>query len=133
MKKILLTIFSLVIFSTSLFYVQGDVLAQSAKPNLKDAFKISKTVGENSGYSTKDLDLIEIVITAIQLVLSVLGIIFIIFIIYSGFSWMMAGGNEETVTKAKRVLKNAAIGLVVVIGAYAISYFVVSSFSFLYK
>ena len=60
----------------------------------------------------------------INWVLGLLGIILTLLILYAGFLWFSAGGNEEKVTKAKGILTNAIIGLVIVMGAYAISYFV---------
>ncbi len=62
----------------------------------------------------------------IAVILGFLGVIFLALIIYSGFQWMTAGGNEETITKAKKRLTNAAIGLVIVMAGYIISYFVIT-------
>ncbi len=56
----------------------------------------------------------------VRIVLSLLGIMFLIFIISSGIQWMTAGGNEEKVTKAQQRIKNATIGLIIVILSYAI-------------
>ena len=53
-----------------------------------------------------------------------LGVITLALIIYGGFIWMLAGGNEESVTKAKKILKGAIIGLIVVLVSYSISRFV---------
>lgn len=39
---------------------------------------------------------------------------------------MTAAGNEEQVGKAKKLLTAAIIGLIIVLSAYAISYFVIS-------
>ncbi len=61
----------------------------------------------------------------IRTILSLLGVIFLILILYAGFLWMTAGGNEEQLTKAKNLLKNSAIGLAIVLAAYAITYFVI--------
>lgn len=52
--------------------------------------------------------------------LAFIGIVFFILIIYGGFTWMTARGNEEKVTKAKELIINASIGLVIVLAAYAI-------------
>lgn len=62
----------------------------------------------------------------INVFLSMIGIIFTVLIIYGGYLWMMAKGNSEEVEKAKEIFKNAAIGLVVVISAYAITYFILN-------
>jgi len=40
--------------------------------------------------------------------------------------WMSAGGNEDQVKKAKQWLKNAVIGLALILAAYAIADFAVS-------
>jgi peptidoglycan biosynthesis protein MviN/MurJ (putative lipid II flippase) len=42
-------------------------------------------------------------------------------IFYAGFLWMTARGNDEQVDKAKRIIKNAIIGTVVVLLSYALS------------
>jgi len=62
--------------------------------------------------------------SAINIFLSILGIIFLILMIYGGFTWMKAMGKEEDVSKAKEVIRAAIIGLVIVMSAYAIAYFV---------
>ena len=59
--------------------------------------------------------------------LSLLGIIFVCLIIYGGFLWMTSGGNEVKVMKAKEVLAQAVIGLVIIMSAYAITFFVFQS------
>jgi hypothetical protein len=66
-------------------------------------------------------DIIQLVISAF---LGLLGIIFIVLIIYSGFNWMTAGGDEEKVTLAKNTLTRAVIGLIIIVAAYSITYFV---------
>src|SRR3989344_5648058 len=59
--------------------------------------------------------------------LSIFGVIFMILIIYGGYKWLMASGREEEVKKAKDIIRQAIIGLIIVLGAYAISYFVTTS------
>ncbi len=60
----------------------------------------------------------------ITLVLSFVGVIFVILIIYAGIVWMTASGNEEKVTSAKKIMTDSIIGLIIVVAAYAITYFV---------
>jgi hypothetical protein len=62
----------------------------------------------------------------ISAVLGFVGVIFLILMIYGGFLWMTAGGNEEQVKKARGLIINATIGLIIVIAAYGVVYFVVS-------
>ncbi len=62
--------------------------------------------------------------------LGILGILTTIIMMYAGFKWMTAGGNEDDVATAKKMITAAVIGLVIIMSAYAITTFVISS---LYK
>lgn len=66
----------------------------------------------------------EIVGALIGVFLSFLGVIFFILILYGGFTWMTSGGNEQKILKAKRILTQAVIGIIIVISAYSITSFV---------
>lgn len=66
----------------------------------------------------------NLVIRIIKLFLSFLGLIAIVVVLYAGFRWMTAGGNSEQVMGAKKTLRNAMIGLVLIFMAYGISYWV---------
>jgi hypothetical protein len=56
----------------------------------------------------------------VQTVLGFLGIVFIVLIIYAGIQWMTAEGDEAKVEKAQTTMRNAIIGLIVTVGAYAV-------------
>ena len=73
----------------------------------------------------------EIVAGIVKVALGFVGTLFLIFIIVSGFQWMTAGGNTETITKARQRIINATIGLVIVLGAYAITTFIILKLVFL--
>jgi len=64
----------------------------------------------------------------IGVVLSFVGVLFLALMIYSGITWMTAQGNEQQVTKAKGLLINAVIGIIIVFAAYAITSFIGSNF-----
>jgi hypothetical protein len=53
----------------------------------------------------------------------VLGVLFVCLTVYAGFLWMTAGGNEEHIEKAKKLLFRAVIGLIIVLSAYSIAWF----------
>ncbi len=103
-----------------IFFVVNGVYA-------KEAFEDGlKKTGAGSGHT----ELTEInkgpenvIGLVIQTVLSFLGVIFLGLMIYAGYIWMMARGNEQDVDKAKKILQNAIIGLVVVMAAYVITAF----------
>jgi len=56
--------------------------------------------------------------------LAFIGVLFLILMIYGGFTWMLALGNEQEVTRAKDLIYSAVIGLVIVLAAYAITAYV---------
>lgn len=120
-KKILL--FSLIAVFFPLVFV-------SAGPNLQDAFSgpLLDDVSSKAGYSG-EYSVYDIIGAVVQGALGLLGIIFLILMVYGGYAWMTAHGDEQKVTKAKDTIRSAIIGLIVVLGAYAISYFVVDRLS----
>ncbi len=65
-----------------------------------------------------------IVRAVIEGFLILLSLIFIILIIIAGYNWMTAAGEENKVTKAKDTIRRAIIGLIIIIAAYGITYFV---------
>jgi len=69
----------------------------------------------------------QIIGKVIGVVLSFVGVIFLILIIYAGFTWMLARGNEAEAKKAKDLMFDAVIGLIIILAAYAITAFVGNS------
>lgn len=88
--------------------------------NQVDAFKAQVSSGESFGptFLAGRLGVI------IGILLSFMGVIFLGLIIYAGMTWMTAQGNEQKVTKAKDMIANAIIGLIVVLSAYALTAFI---------
>ena len=123
-SKKLLSFLILSVFAFSLM-AGITVSAQEGLQNLKVGLNnvASKTVGNTGDLSSID----SVVTTGVNAVLGLLGIIFLVIIIYAGFLWMTAGGNEDAVGKSKKLLMNSIIGLVIILGAYAISQFVISA------
>ena len=63
----------------------------------------------------------------IQAFLGFLGIIFLVLTIYAGYLWMTAEGDKAKVQKAEDLLKSAVIGLVIIIVAQGITYWVLAT------
>lgn len=72
----------------------------------------------------------SIAAVVISALLSILSLIFIILLLYAGFIWMTARGEEQQVNKAKDTIQMAVIGLVVIMAAYSITYFVFKALPF---
>ena len=79
-------------------------------------------IGGTVGLGTADLK--QTVINIIQWALGILALVAAVMIIYGGFVWLTAGGNEESVEKAKKIISAAVVGLIVVLLAWAIVIFV---------
>lgn len=65
-----------------------------------------------------------IVALIVVAVLSILSILFLGLVFYGGYKWMMARGNEQQVEEARGIIRQAIIGLIVLLSSYAIGYFV---------
>ena len=68
----------------------------------------------------------QIIGTVVGVALGLLGVIFLALMILAGYNWMTAQGEEEKVVKAKETITRAVIGIIIVVGAYAIWKFIFS-------
>ncbi|MBU0722585.1 pilin [Patescibacteria group bacterium] len=114
-KYLKIILFIAIIMLPEIILADNAVLDKLEKVGSLDAGPYAKA--EETTIST-------IVGTAVSAFLGLLGVIFLVLIIYAGFNWMTAAGEEEKVTKAKDTLRRAVIGLIIIIGAYAISFWV---------
>lgn len=71
-----------------------------------------------------ELSLSEIIGTVISAALALIGAIFLALMLYAGYHWMTARGEEEKVEKAKDTINRAIVGIIIVVGAYAIWQFI---------
>lgn len=85
-------------------------------------------IATQSGYGPATAtSLSEMAGSIIKTLLSFIGVIFLILTIYAGFLWMTAGGNEDSVGKARKILTFAVSGLIVILAAYSITWFVLGA------
>lgn len=71
-------------------------------------------VGENND------DPIEVVNKFLVWGMGFASIVAVGFIIYGGFTYIMAGGNEENIKRGKSLVMKAAIGLIIILAAWLI-------------
>lgn len=100
--------------------------AMAAENPFKTAQNLATNTGQAAGIQS-DRPLADIVGSLINVFLGFLGIVFLILLIYAGFLWMTAQGDKDKVSKAQDTIRQAIIGLIVVIAAFAISNFVLGS------
>ncbi|MBT4277337.1 hypothetical protein HOD96_01145 [Candidatus Falkowbacteria bacterium] len=87
--------------------------------------------GEKAGFCgdgktdcDSDVNLSLVIGKIIGALLSFLGVIFFVLIVYGGFMWMTAGGKPEQVDKARKVIVNSTIGLIIILSAYVVTYLI---------
>jgi hypothetical protein len=71
-------------------------------------------------------DLTETIAAFIRVGLGFLGVVAVIIVMIGGFKWMIAGGDEGKITKAKQYIFGGITGLVIILSAYAIANFVIT-------
>lgn len=103
-------------------------IALAQAPALKNLTSNFQATGNAAGVQTSK-GLAQLVGSFIQAAIGLLGIILVVLIIYAGFLWMTAQGNEEKVKKAKAIITQCVIGMILIFAAYAITDFVVRALS----
>ena len=65
--------------------------------------------------------------SVVNVLLGFLGIIAVLIILFGGFKWMTAGGNEDAVAQAKKMMGAGVIGLVIVLASFGLAQFVIQA------
>jgi len=114
MKKIFLKSLFLTVIFVGIFSFFGLAFAQD----------LGLEVVAQTGLAGGDIRVI--IANIIRTALGLLGLLAVIIVLWGGFVWMTAGGNEEKVATAKKILFNGVIGLMIILFSYAIVSFVIS-------
>jgi hypothetical protein len=122
MKKLTKHLLSLTLL-ISLVAVPAATLASSGNLNLNDL-----GVGEID--TTLDLGRrspIETVTRLINTAMIFLGIIAVAIILFAGFKWMTAGGSDDKIGEARKLMTSGVIGLIIILSAWGIAYFILEN------
>lgn len=68
--------------------------------------------------------------TVFNLVIIIAGTIFVILLLVGGIQYLTAAGNEEATGKAKRLIVDSIVGLIIVLAAWAIGTFIIGRLGF---
>ncbi|MBN2884995.1 hypothetical protein JXE04_03645 [Patescibacteria group bacterium] len=111
-------IFGLIPFSlsTNMVFADSDLLST------QEGFK-GNEIQSVFGNDTPD-DIRYTMVRFINIALLFLGVIFLVLVLIAGFKYMTAAGNEEQVKGALKNITHATIGLVIVLSAWGISYWI---------
>jgi len=77
--------------------------------------------------NTAPQDLPTVIMNIINYILGLVGIIALAYFIYGGFRYITAGGNEDTIAEAKRILSSSIIGIIIIGVAAAVVNFVIGA------
>lgn len=124
------TILKLMFFSLYLFVFSGISPLQAQNGTWIDRAEEGglEDIGTTAyGETGRPEPLQAVVGNIIRIALGLFGAIFVILIILAGYKYMTAGGNDEKVKQATAQIRNAIIGLLIVLAAYSITIFVTNS------
>ncbi|MFH1712134.1 MAG: IPT/TIG domain-containing protein, partial [Patescibacteria group bacterium] len=107
-----------VLFVPEVFAADGDTEASAVQAGLD-------TAAAETGLAQADLPMV--IAKIIRTVLGFLGIIAVCIVLWGGFRWMTAGGDDEKVATAKKILLNGVIGLMIVLFSMAIVQFIIGA------
>ena len=120
--KSLVFFFCLSLAACCLLLAASPVHAQGVAGSVANVNAVATAAGVAPG-----ADLISTIGRIINIFLGFLGVIFLVLLLYAGFLWMTAQGEPKTIEKAKDILKQAIIGLVIIASAWAITTFVLNA------
>ena len=115
MSKFLITIllFLSILFVPCLVEAEGYVQTQ-----------LNAAAGAGGANFGQAKDPRAIAASIIEVALGMVGILFVGYLIYGGFLILMSRGEEEKVTKGRKILQFSIIGLFIILSAYSLVYFV---------
>ena len=87
-------------------------------------FDKGKDIEKAISLPTTKADPVNTTVGIINVALGLLSLVAVVIVIYAGFSWMLSGGSSEKIKKARDLLINAVIGLLIIMAAYGISKYV---------
>jgi hypothetical protein len=112
-----------IIFSSLMIVLSFLIMAQVVLAAVEDTTGLNTTAKQGFGSSviTNNSDLPTMIGRIIGTGLAFLGVVFFVLILYAGLGWILSMGNEEKIKQSKDMIIAAILGLIVVLGAYAIT------------
>ncbi|MDD5438535.1 MAG: hypothetical protein PHC70_05360 [Patescibacteria group bacterium] len=103
-------------------------LAQAAPQGLQAISAGAKKAAGGAGLAgSNSPDMITLIGQLIGAVMGLVGVLLFGYMVYGGFKWMTAAGDQKNVTEAISIIRNAIIGIVIIVAAYAISNYVIGT------
>ena len=105
-------------------FIPQPTLAQSATSTISQGL-------QNTAGTTYDTNLTATVFIGnlIRTLIAATGIVFLVITVYAGIIYMTAAGDDTKIKKAKGMLTSSVIGIIIIVGAYALTSYIVSALS----
>lgn len=110
------------IFFASLIWVVSFLAVPTMVGAQSDVFGLE--YGAATGLGQQDPR--ETAANIIRAALGILGIVAVVIVLWGGIMWMTAGGSDDKVGKAKKILFSGIIGLIIILSAFALTQFVIN-------
>jgi hypothetical protein len=119
-KKLLISIFFFAFLFLSIFSaINAKAESGKFKTGLENTASKAGYTDTKSSFGKKTPE--QIIAIVINALLGIIGILLLALLLYGGFIWMNAKGNDADVKKAQDIIRNAIIGIIIVLSAYVIS------------
>ncbi len=69
----------------------------------------------------------QVILSMVNFFIGILGLLAVVMFVYAGVLWVISGGSEDQITKAKKIMIYAALGILIVIMSFSIVRFITSS------
>lgn len=92
---------------------------------LGDTTETFQNAVTGAGFTAADADLLGVIGSIVGVVLNLLGVVLLGIFVYAGFLWMTAAGDGKQVEKAKTMMRNAFIGLIITLLSRSLANFVI--------
>ncbi len=118
-----LTVLASILFISLSMFFPTPAAAQFNPSQQKGLNKIGTTAYATTG-QPKDIRLI--IGDGLKVILGLIGFILVVLMLISGLQYMLAAGNKTKIDGAISRIKNAFIGLIIILVAYAATVFIIA-------
>lgn len=122
-KLIVLTLFCLLLFGGATFVSAQELIPEPGG---------TPTPGcnsDNCGDYTLD-DFVKLGVNVSNIILGLVGSLSLLMFVYGGVSFLISAGNAEAVSKARKIIVAAVLGLAIVFASYIIIQFVLEGLGY---
>jgi len=116
-KYLIFLVFFLLFFVLNINRVNAATTVNTFGKDMLDSMALT------AGLSTRSI--YAIIGTILKSILALFGLIAVSVIVYGGVLWTLSKGDPEKINKAKKLMVNAAIGMLIIASSYAIASFFV--------